>query len=107
MQNVIRQLCAASDKLTDELEYEALQTASNLIEEIEHPLATDEIRALFALFPENGDTAMGLNWTLLHAIEAAPDWPLWDLLGDQSHEWVSIFTARLVNGGYTPPCLSP
>jgi len=53
--------------------------------------------------PKEGDTAFGLNWTILHAVEAAPDWPLWDTLEETDSEWVRIFRQRLANAGIHPP----
>jgi hypothetical protein len=67
-----------------------------------HPNAA-EVEALLGLLPANGDTAASLNWTILHCIEASPDWPIWHLLADPDHEWQSILRTRLKNGGYVPP----
>jgi hypothetical protein len=80
-----------------------LAAASRYIDALAYPLQPRDIRALVALLPPGGDTAAGLNWSLLHAIEAAPAWPMWELLEDQSNEWIRIFRIRLANGGYAPP----
>lgn len=103
VQSAVRELCAACVQLTDNLDLERLTAATKLIDSLKHPLQSDDIRMLLSLMPEGGDTASGLNWSLLHAIEAAPDWPVWHLLEDQSNEWVRIFRIRLHNGGYLPP----
>lgn len=106
VQNAVRDLCAVGAKLTDDLDAEQLAAATKHIDLLVHPLGLDDIRALMSLLPQGGDTAWGLNWSLLHAIEAAPDWPLWDVLGDESNEWVCIFRLRLANGGIHPPAES-
>jgi hypothetical protein len=103
VQTAIRELCEVSEMLTDDLDEEQLAAASKKIDALVHPLKPDDIRALIPLLPQNGDTAAGLNWSILHAIEAAPDWPLWDLLEDQRNEWVRIFRLRRGNGGVHPP----
>ncbi|MEJ6395678.1 hypothetical protein V8J82_20635 [Gymnodinialimonas sp. 2305UL16-5] len=67
-----------------------------------HP-TRDDVAALLSMLPANGDTASGLNWTILHRIEASPDWPIWDLLDQPEHEWHQILRQRLMNGGVKPP----
>ena len=62
-----------------------------------------DVRALLSILPSSGDTAHGLNWTILHAIEAAPSWPLWAALTDTDNEWTATFLVRLKNGGYIQP----
>ncbi len=96
VQNAVKELCGVSEQLTDDLDVGQLAAATKHIDALTHPLKPDDIRALLPLLPRDGDTAAGLNWSLLHAIEAAPDWPMWDLLGDQGNEWVRIFRLRAV-----------
>jgi len=103
VQNAVKELCGVSEKLTDNLDADQLAAATKHIDALAHPLKPDDIRALLPLLPQDGDTAAGLNWSLLHAIEAAPDWPMWDLLADHTNEWVRIFRLRLANGGFHPP----
>src|SRR5262245_33127113 len=60
----------------------------------EKPLADDEVRVLVGLF--GPDDAYGLAWSLLHLIEAAPNWPLDDCLKDASNnEWVRRLKGRV------------
>lgn len=103
VQNAVKELCGVSEQLRDDLDADQLAAATKHIAALRHPLEPDDVRALLSLLPQDGDTAAGLNWSLLHAIEAAPDWPMWDLLGDQDNEWVRIFRLRLANGGVHPP----
>ena len=103
VQNAVKELCAVSEELTDGLDSEQLAAATKHIDALVHPLSPDDIRALLDLLPQTGDTAAGLNWSILHAIEASPDWPMWALLGDQGNEWVRTFRLRLANGGFHPP----
>jgi hypothetical protein len=103
VQKAVRELCEISAKLTDDLDAAQLDAATKRIDALTYPLGFDDIRALISLLPQDGDTASGLNWSILHAIEATPDWPLWDTLGDERSEWVRIFRLRLANGGFSPP----
>ena len=103
VQKAVRELCQISTKLTDDLDAAQLNAATKIIDALIHPLGFDDIRELILLLPQDGDTASGLNWSILHAIEAAPHWPLWDTLEDERNEWVHIFRLRLANGGIFPP----
>jgi len=77
--------------------------AVTLLDAVTHPVSPTEIQALLSLLPADGDPAQGLNWTILHIIEAAPSWPIWDFLRDDKHEWIETFRFRLKNGGIFPP----
>ena len=106
VQKAVRELCAIGAKLTENLDAEQLAAATKSINTLVQPLGSDDIRALIPLLPQDGDTAFGLNWSVLHAVEAAPDWPLWDTLRDPRSEWVRIFRLRLANAGFLPPAES-
>lgn len=95
-------LVALGKPLTDD-DFDLIVAAHPHIDALPTELSAAEITALMVLLPSNGDTANGLNWSVLHAIERSPAWPLWDLLGDPDHEWQTILRTRLKNGGYTPP----
>lgn len=103
VQNAVRELRSVSPQLTDDLDTAQLAAATRHIDALVQPLGQDDIRALIALLPKDGGPAAGLNWSILHAIEAAPAWPLWDVLVDRSNEWVQIFRLRLANAGIEPP----
>lgn len=72
-----------------------------LLLSIERPVSNDEARALMSLF--GPDDYYGLAWTVLHLVESAPDWPLWDCLEDTSNEWIQTLRRSLENAGITPP----
>jgi len=80
-----------------------MDEAVALLDGLSFPLALDDIAALMSLLPADGDDGCGLNWTILHSIEASPDWPIWDLLGDTQSEWVDTFLIRLKNAGIQRP----
>ena len=103
VQEAVRKLSAVNAQLTDNLDAEQLAAATKYIDAFKHPLSSDDIRMLMSLMPESGDTAASLNWSLLHAIEAAPDWPIWEMLDDKNNEWIRIFCIRLRNAGFIPP----
>lgn len=103
MQEAVRALIALGTVLTDDMPYDVLDTAQELVDRLESPLAEDDIRALMTILPANGDTAMGIVWPILHAIEASPSWPIWDVLEDADHQWISILVVRLANAGEHHP----
>lgn len=103
MQEAVRDLCRIASKLTEKLDAEQINAAQTRIESLVPPLSADDIGALISLLPADGDTAYGLNWSILHAVEAAPEWPLWDMLRDEENEWVRSFRQRLANAGFEVP----
>ena len=103
VQDAIKRLHDIGGQLTDKLDVQQLAAATLHIDALTHPLSAEDIRALMLLLPEGGDTASGFNWTLLHAIEASPVWPLWDTLRSDGSEWVRILRGRLANAGMQPP----
>ena len=103
VQDAVRRLHDVGGHLSDALDAEQLAQATASIDQLSHPLSPEDIRALLLLLPSGGDTASGLNWTILHAIEASPVWPLWDTLRGDENEWVRILRLRLANAGMYPP----
>ena len=103
VQDAVNDLLAISKTLSDALGSEQLDAAVERLDAISAPLSEDDVRALLSLLPHTGDTAFGLNWTILHAIEAAPCWPLWDTLGDRTNGWTQILHLRLTNAGLVSP----
>jgi hypothetical protein len=103
VQNAVKQLHDIGGQLTDKLDNRQLAAATSAIDALSHPLSAEDIRALLLLLPDGGDTASGLNWTILHAIEASPVWPLWDTLRSDENEWAKILRRRLANAGIQPP----
>jgi hypothetical protein len=93
----VKALLGVAPKLTDDLEQDRLDQAVKLLDSLVHPLSRYDVAALFSLLPAGGDTACGLNWTLLHGIEGSPAWPMRELLEEANHEWVEIFKIRLSN----------
>ena len=107
MQDAVRQLVAIAPTLDDSLDEDPLKAAADLLDQLLQPFSEDDVRALLSLLPPSGDTAFGLNWTILHRIEAAPSWPIWTALTDTDNEWTAMFLTRLENGGYIQPQFSP
>jgi hypothetical protein len=107
MQDAVRQLVAIAPTLDDSLDEDPLKAAADLLDQLLQPLSEDDVRALLSLLPPSGDTAFGLNWTILHRIEAAPSWPIWTALTDTDNEWTAMFLTRLKNDGYIQPLSSP
>jgi len=104
MQNAVHDLLALTPTLHDEVDFSVIERATPILDRLAAPLSAADIEALMSLLPANGDTAFGLNWTILHAIESSPAWPCWDLLAKSlDHEWHELLLARLKNGGYASP----
>jgi hypothetical protein len=103
VQPAVAKLLEITSTLDDELDNGPLDEVVRLTDSLTHPLSDEDVRALMTLLPHGGDTAFGVNWTLLHAIEANPNWPMMDLLRDKEHKWVRIFRIRLANAHLLPP----
>lgn len=103
LQSAIADLTGLGLTLDDSLDQSQLDVASEAIDRIAQPLSSEDLRALISLLPRNGDTAFGLCLTLVAAVEASALWPRWELLEDQTNEWVEILRRRLANGGFEPP----
>ncbi|MDT0265936.1 hypothetical protein RM844_06480 [Streptomyces sp. DSM 44915] len=102
-QAAIRELLRLARRFDDALGHQRLSAASALLDAVVPPLDSADLRALVSLLPANGDTAYGLNWSLLHTIEAAEAWPVWELLDDEGNAWVRMLRGRLANVGELPP----
>jgi len=67
----------------------------------EVPTAKEAI-ALVGLLPPDESTSLGSAWSLVHAIEASPDWPVWSALDDRNW-WVAQLRERCERAGISPP----
>lgn len=80
---------------------EKLERYGLLIVSIRMPVTDEEARVLVRLF--GPDDCFEMERTLVHLIESAPGWPLWDCLEDTSNEWIQTLRQRLENAGISPP----
>jgi len=71
---------------------QSLQRLETLLDQISRPVTDNEARALAGCF--GPDDCFGLAWSLLHAIETAPGWPLADALVDVDNEWIKRLRTR-------------
>ena len=101
--DTVASLLRVAPKFTDKLDVSQIRNAEDLLRVLPRQLSADDITALVSLLPHDGGTAFGLNWTIVHAVEGAPLWPLWDALTDPSNEWVRRFLIRLADAGLSPP----
>lgn len=62
----------------------------------------EEVLALVGILPPDDSTSFGLAWSILHAIEASPAWPLWSALDDRTW-WITYLRERCERGGLMPP----
>jgi hypothetical protein len=72
-----------------------------LIASIRKPVTDEEARILASLF--GPDDCFEMEETLVHLVESAPGWPLWDCLGDTCNEWIQRLRRRLENAGISSP----
>lgn len=79
---------------------EKVQRYTELLSSIEKPITDDEARTLAKLF--SPDDCFELDWTLVHLIESAPGWPLWECLRSEDNEWIRFLRLRLKNVGIAP-----
>ena len=91
----------SSDMALRENQDERIKRYGTLISSIKTPITDEEARVLVALF--GPDDCFEMAETLVHLIETAPGWPLWECLEDTSNEWVQTLRLRLANGGISPP----
>ena len=64
---------------------EQLKMYESLLSSVTPPISDAEARSLAHLF--GPDECYGLAWTLLHLIETAPGWPLYECLQDTNTPW--------------------
>ena len=67
----------------------------DLIESIRPPVTDEEAKVLVRIF--GPDECFELEWPLVHLIETAPNWPLFDCLGDSDNEWIAMLKQRIEN----------
>jgi hypothetical protein len=73
-----------------------LKTYESLLSRVTPPVSNEEARSLVCLF--GPDDCYGLAWTLLHLIESAPGWPLYDCLKEAGNEWTERLRLRAERG---------
>lgn len=86
----------------DALDEQGAQRYETAIRALPASPSAEEAAALLDTLPPDDSTAFGLAWTVLHAIEASPAWPLWDALDDRNW-WVSQLRERCTRAGLAPP----
>jgi hypothetical protein len=67
----------------------------------ERPTA-EEAAALLDVLPADKSTSFGLAWSIVHAIESSPEWPVWSVLDDRNW-WVTYLRQRCERAGLHPP----
>lgn len=70
-----------------------IERQEQLLRGIAPPISDAEACELVKLF--GPDDYFGLAWTVLHLIEASPNWPLTACLSDSSNEWIVRLKERI------------
>ena len=86
----------------DALDEETAGQYARAIDSLPPTPTEDEVVVLLGIFPPDDSTAFGLAWSVLHAIEAAPAWPMWSVLDDRN-SWVTFLRERCERAGLHPP----
>lgn len=60
--------------------------------EIEQPVSNEDAAELAKLL--GPDDCFGMAWTLVHAIETAPGWPLEEAISEANETWKNILRDR-------------
>lgn len=71
-----------------------------LLEGLDAPLTDEECRALISILGE--DDYYGLSWAVVHLVESAPGWPIWDCLQGES-PWPAHLRQAAENAGSKDP----
>ena len=71
----------------------------SLIESIKPPVTDTEARVLVGIF--GFGECFELEWPLIHLIETAPNWPLFDCLVDSGNEWIAMLKQRVENARWS------
>ena len=96
MQNAIIELKKLGSLPSSENpELDMLTKYQELITSINPPIDNEETIVLLDLF--GSDDCFGLAWTLVHLIETAPDWPLYERLTNMDNEWIVRLKTRASN----------
>jgi hypothetical protein len=103
MQDVITQLLSIVLKVTGNLDQPTMDEVVARLDQITLPVLKADALALLSLLPNDGDPAQGVNWTILHTIEASSEWPIWDALNEPQNEWMETLEIRLNNAGINRP----
>ena len=91
------------DKVTGDLDQKTMDQVVAQLDSVISPVSKEDASRLLSLLPESGDPAQGVNWTIMHAIESSPAWPIWDALNQPAHEWFETLEVRLNNAGIFRP----
>jgi hypothetical protein len=75
------------------IDLKTMEHQENLLRLISPPFSNAELKLLIGLF--GPDDYFGLAWTLVHLVEQSPQWPVVELLEDQSNEWVGRLRERV------------
>jgi hypothetical protein len=74
---------------------EEIERYAILIEKITPSVTDEEAKILVRLF--GPDECYGLAWSLVHLIETAPGWPIWECLQNDEDEWVKRLKKAALN----------
>ena len=93
MQTAVRELLSLGKlPASTGADAETLRVFEDALAGIRKPVSDDDARALAGCF--GPDDCFGLAWSLVHAVETAPGWPLPDALTGTDGEWIALLRER-------------
>lgn len=100
VQPVIHELASLPfETLSDDLPQPMIDRCVALLDLVSSEISIGDARTLLALLPETDDDLFGVNWTVLHAIEACKTWPDWDALDAKNGFWSDLLRQRCIRAG--------
>jgi hypothetical protein len=99
MQDAVEQLMQLGPFPEMEITFERVKTYEVLIVAIQRPVTNEEAIALCHIFQDHAGFHE-LEWSLVTAIESAPDWPIKTCLTDANNMWIELLRVRARNAGF-------
>ncbi len=106
LQPAVQELLMIAPQFNEDLSEDQINDIESAINRLQHPISAQDAITLLSLLPANGDSYYGLNWSILHAIESSPSWPIWPCLTVSGHIWIDQLRLALSNAGFVEPSQS-
>jgi hypothetical protein len=86
----------------DALDEQSARQYQDAIDALPAAPTAEEAVALLGIFPPDDSSSFGLAWSILHVIEASPEWPVWPALDDRNW-WITHLRESCERAGLTRP----
>ena len=99
VQYAVEQLTQLGPFPETEITIELVKAYEDAIVAIQKPVTNEEAIALCHIFQDHAGF-YELEWSLVTAIESAPDWPIKTCLTGASNMWIELLRIRARNAGF-------